>query len=37
MIYLKYCKKCKAPFDIETNFDICPKCRGVEIKKEGEK
>jgi len=35
MIHIKYCRKCKQPFDIQTNFDVCPKCR-EEIKKEGE-
>ena len=38
MINLKYCKKCKEAFDLGTNFDICPKCRGLvkeELKKEG--
>ena len=27
MIHIKYCRKCKQPFDIQTNFDVCPKCR----------
>lgn len=31
MIHIKYCKKCKKPFDIATNYELCPKCR---IKKE---
>jgi len=34
VINIKYCRRCKEPFDIQTNLDICPKCRG-EIKKEG--
>ena len=32
MINIKYCKKCKQPYDIGTNFDICPKCREEELK-----
>ena len=35
MINIKYCKKCKQPYDIGTNFDICPKCREEELKKGG--
>jgi Zn finger protein HypA/HybF involved in hydrogenase expression len=34
MIHIKYCRRCKQAFDIETNLDICPKCR-EELKKEG--
>jgi len=36
MINIKYCRRCKQPFDIGTNFDVCPKCRQEELKKEGE-
>ena len=28
MIHIKYSKKCKKAFDIATNNDLCPKCRG---------
>jgi len=27
MINIKYCRRCKRAFDIETNWDLCPKCR----------
>ena len=27
MINIKYCKRCKNPFDIATNYDLCPNCR----------
>jgi len=33
-IDIKYCKKCKKAFDIGTNYDICPECRGL-IKGDG--
>lgn len=35
---IKYCKKCKRAFDVETNYDICPKCRyvNIDIKMRGE-
>jgi len=26
-IFIKYCKKCKKPFDIGTNYDLCSECR----------
>lgn len=29
-INLKKCQKCKDPFDIGTNFNLCPKCRELE-------
>jgi len=35
MINIKYCRRCKEPFDIQTNFDVCPYCRQEEINKEG--
>lgn len=25
---IKYCKKCNKAFDIGTNYDLCPECRG---------
>jgi len=31
---IKFCKKCKKAFDIGTNFNLCPKCRNNQIKKE---
>lgn len=31
---VRYCKKCKGAYDIATNFDECPKCRGTEINEE---
>ena len=34
MINIKFCRKCKKPFDIVTNFDLCPKCREEFKKKE---
>ena len=27
MINIKYCKKCKKPFDIDTSKELCPDCR----------
>ncbi len=27
MIFIKYCKKCKRAFDIETNYNLCAECR----------
>ena len=35
MINIKYCRRCKEPFDLGTNFDVCPKCR-EELKEEKE-
>jgi len=32
LIYICYCKKCGGAYDIGTNYDICPACRGL-IKK----
>jgi hypothetical protein len=34
MFNVKFCKLCKKPFDIGTNFDICPKCRAKKRKEE---
>jgi hypothetical protein len=34
MIHIKYCKKCGEPFDIGTNYDLCPRCRYKNIKEE---
>lgn len=31
---IKYCWRCKNPYDMETNFDLCPICRGVKKLKE---
>lgn len=37
-IFLKYCIKCKKPFDLGTNYDLCYECRNKnEVKKDGEK
>ena len=33
MINLRYCKRCKQPYDIDTSQELCPNCRN---KKEGE-
>ena len=33
MINIKYCKLCGGAYDMETNFDICPRCREKEIEK----
>ncbi len=30
MINQKRCKKCGEIYDIGTNFDICPRCRGCK-------
>jgi len=32
MIHIKKCKRCGKPFDIGTNFNICPECRLKERK-----
>jgi len=33
-INVRYCKECKKPYDIGTNFKKCPECRNkVIIKK----
>ena len=29
LIDLRYCKKCEEAYDIETNYDLCPRCRGL--------
>ncbi len=29
MIDIKYCKKCEKAFDVETDYDLCPECRGL--------
>lgn len=34
-IYVKYCKKCKKPFDIGTNYDLCYECRTKQEVKNG--
>jgi len=26
-IHIKYCKRCRKPFDIDTSQDLCPECR----------
>ena len=36
MINIKYCKKCKKAFDIATNYDLCPECRGFKLEEEGD-
>ena len=30
MINIKYCRRCKQPFDMGEG-DLCPKCRGEDI------
>ena len=38
MINIKYCKKCKAAFDIGVMYDECPSCRKenkLEVEKDG--
>ena len=32
MINIKYCKRCKKAFDIDTSKDLCPECRLKEMK-----
>jgi len=27
----KKCKRCEKDFDVATNYDECPKCRGVKV------
>jgi len=27
MINIRYCKKCKGAYDIDTSKELCPKCR----------
>ena len=27
MIHIKYCRECLSPFDVGTDYDLCPKCR----------
>lgn len=29
MIDIKCCKKCGDTFDIGTNYELCPECRGL--------
>ncbi|KKL53103.1 hypothetical protein LCGC14_2278800 [marine sediment metagenome] len=31
LIYLRHCKQCKKVYDIETNYDTCPECRGIKL------
>jgi len=26
-VNLRYCKKCQSPYDIGTQYDLCPECR----------
>ncbi len=37
---IKHCIKCKQPFDIGTNYELCPGCRyrviKSEVKEDGE-
>ena len=33
MINIRYCRKCGEAYDVGTNRDICPKCRGELNKK----
>jgi len=33
MIYIKYCRRCKQPFDMGEG-DVCPECLGENIKDE---
>lgn len=35
-IWVKYCVICGMAFDIDTNKDICPKCRRKKLKEGGE-
>jgi len=37
MINIKYCKKCKKPFDIDTSKELCPECRKKEDKRKSGK
>jgi len=33
MIHIKYCRRCKKPFDM-GDYEICPECRGERMEKE---
>ena len=35
--FISYCKNCGKPFDIGTNFNICPECRRKIVVKGGDK
>ncbi len=35
MIYIKYCKRCKEPFDMGEG-EICPECRGENLERQTE-
>ena len=38
MIDIRYCKKCKKAYDIDTSQELCPKCRRkIKSVKEKEK
>ena len=34
MINIKYCRRCKKPFDQQTDYEICPECRGERVDRE---
>jgi len=36
MINIKFCMKCKKGFDIATNYEVCPECRGEKLNRVGE-
>ena len=36
MLNIRYCKKCRRAYDIDTSKSLCPKCR-IKLKKEKNK
>lgn len=34
MINIRYCRRCEKPYDIGTNYEVCPECRGELIVEE---
>ena len=36
MINIRYCIKCKQPFDIDTSKELCPECRELNEVREDE-
>ena len=36
MIWIRYCKKCGAAFDIDVSKNLCPECRNKKEEEEDE-